>query len=134
HNSDSTWIEGVQPSLVTLARSFDPECMDALLLLALGSASIGYEGRGDFMMSPDGLLQRRPERELVPFVYSGVCIAHPRLFLEAPQGAFSLNLLFDRAIEQRRLYGVRLEGTWIHVGTPAALAEADQLLRGSYAA
>lgn len=134
HNSDSTWIEGVQPSLVTLARSFDPERMDALLLLALGSASIGYEGRGDFMMSPDGLLQRRPERELVPFVYSGVCIAHPRLFSEAPQGAFSLNLLFDRAIEQRRLYGVRLEGTWIHVGTPAALAEADQLLRGSYAA
>lgn len=134
HNSDSTWVEGVQPNLIRLARSFDPERMDALLLLALASGSIGYEGRGDFMMSPDGLLKRRPERELVPFVYSGVCIVHPRLFANAPEGPFSLNLLFDRAIEQRRLYGIRLDGIWLHVGTPAALAEADQLFHGSYAA
>ncbi|MFO7298357.1 MAG: nucleotidyltransferase family protein [Pseudomonadota bacterium] len=134
HNSDSTWIDGVQPNLIRLARGFDPERMDALLLLALASASIGYEGRGDFMMSPDGLLRRRPEREVVPFVYSGVCIVHPRFFANAPEGPFSLNLLFDKAIEQGRLHGIRLDGIWLHVGTPEALAEADQLFHGNYAA
>ena len=134
HNSDSVWIDGVQSDLVRLAQSFDAERMDCLLLLALSSASIGYDGRGDFLMSPDGLLQRRPERELAPFVFTGVSIAHPRLFDGAPAGAFSLNQLWDRAIQQRRLYGIRLDGTWMHVGTPAALAEAEQALGGSYAA
>jgi MurNAc alpha-1-phosphate uridylyltransferase len=134
HNSDSVWIDGVQSDLVRLAQSFDAERMDCLLLLALSSASIGYDGRGDFLMSPDGLLQRRPERELAPFVFTGVSIAHPRLFDGAPEGAFSLNQLWDRAIQQRRLYGIRLDGTWMHVGTPAALAEAEQALGGSYAA
>lgn len=134
HNSDSVWIDGVQSDLVRLAHSFDPERMDCLLLLALSSASIGYDGRGDFLMSPDGLLQRRPERELAPFVFTGVSIAHPRLFDGAPEGAFSLNQLWDRAIQRRRLYGIRLDGTWMHVGTPAALAEAEQALGGSYAA
>lgn len=134
HNSDSVWIEGVQSNLVRLAHSFDPERMDGLLLLAVGSTSIGYEGRGDFMMSPDGLLQRRPEREMAPFVFAGVSIAHPRLFTDAPDGPFSLNVLWDRAIARRRLYGVRLDGTWVHAGTPAALTEAEQILGGSHAA
>lgn len=134
HNSDSVWIEGVQSNLVRLAHSFDPERMDGLLLLAVGSMSIGYEGRGDFMMSPDGLLQRRPEREMAPFVFAGVSIAHPRLFTDAPDGPFSLNVLWDRAIARRRLYGVRLDGTWVHAGTPAALTEAEQILGGSRAA
>lgn len=134
HNSDSIWIESVQANLVRLARSFDPERMDCLLLVAVGSTSIGYEGRGDFMMSPDGVLQRRPEREMAPFVFTGVSIAHPRLLADAPDGSFSLNLLWDRAIAQRRLYGVRLDGTWVHAGTPAALAEAEQLLGSSHAA
>ncbi len=134
HNSDSVWIDGVQSDLVRLAQSFDAERMDCLLLLALSSASIGYDGRGDFLMSPDGVLQRRPERELAPFVFTGVSIAHPRLFDGAPEGAFSLNQLWDRAIQQRRLYGIRLDGTWMHVGTPAALVEAEQALGGSYAA
>ena len=135
HNSDSLWIDGVESNLVRLARSFDPERMDCLLLLALGSSSLGYDGRGDFLMSADGLLQRRPEREMAPFVFTGVSIAHPRLFDETPDGAFSLNLAWNRAIRQHRLYGIRLDGMWMHVGTPAALAEAEQLLGGSsYAA
>lgn len=134
HNSDSFWIDGVESNLARLARGFDPERMDGLLLLALGSASLGYDGRGDFLMSPDGLLQRRPERELAPFVFTGVSIAHPRLFDDAPEGAFSLNHLWDRAIQQQRLFGIRLDGTWMHVGTPAALAEAEHLLGNSHAA
>ena len=134
HNSDSVWVEGVQPNILRLARAFDPERMDCLMLLALASGSVGYEGRGDFVMSPDGLLRRRPERELAPFVFTGVSIAHPRLFANAPDGAFSLNKLWDEAIAKGRLYGIRLDGIWMHIGTPAALSEAQQLLGGSHAA
>ena len=134
HNSDSFWIDGVESNLIRLARSFDPERMDCLLLLALGSASLGYDGRGDFLMWADGLLQRRPERELAPFVFTGVSIAHPRLFDDAPKSAFSLNRLWDQAIQRNRVFGIRLDGTWMHVGTPTALAEAEQLLGSSHAA
>ncbi len=104
--------------------------MDSLLLLAAGIASLGYDGRGDFLMAPDGLLRRRPERELAPFVFTGVSIAHPRLFDNTPDGTFSLNLVWDRAIEQGRLFGMRLDGVWMHVGTPSALTAAERLLAG----
>src|SRR6185312_5340190 len=114
-NSDTIWIEGVTPNLGRLAAQFDPAEMDAALLLAATAASIGYDGRGDFTMMPDGRLQRRPERDVVPFVYAGVAILSPRMFDGAPAGKFSLNKLFDRAIETGRLFGLRLEGTWMHV-------------------
>jgi MurNAc alpha-1-phosphate uridylyltransferase len=99
------------------------------MLVALAATSIGYDGHGDFDMAPDGLLTRRQERKEAPFVFTGVSIAHPRLFRDAPKGAFSLNKLWDRAIAERRLYGMRLDGVWMHVGTPEALAEAEQRLR-----
>jgi MurNAc alpha-1-phosphate uridylyltransferase len=134
HNSDSLWIEGIGANLSRLSAMFDPERMDSLMLVALGLSSLGYDGRGDFVMSPDGELRRRPDRELAPFVFTGVSIAHPRLFEHAPDGPFSLNVLWDRAIEQRRLYGVRLDGVWMHVGTPKALADAERLLQGEDAA
>jgi len=126
HNSDSVWIEGVGRNLERLFRNWDPERMDSLLLLALGSSSIGYEGLGDFVMESDGLLRRREEHRVAPFVFTGVSIAHPRLFENAPKGQFSLNRLWDRAIERNRLYGMRLEGLWMHVGTPEALDEAER--------
>ncbi len=131
HNSDSLWIDGVQSNLKRLVDAFDPDRMDCLLLLALGSASLGYEGRGDFLMGSDGVLLRRPEREVAPFVFTGVSIAHPRLFDETPDGPFSLNLVWDRAIQQGRLHGIRLDGIWMHVGTPDALADAELLLNGA---
>ena len=83
------------------------------------TASIGYDGRGDFVMAPDGRLARRAERQVAPFVYAGAAMLSPALFADAPKGKFSLNTMFDRAIEAGRLYGQRLEGTWMHVGTPA---------------
>lgn len=129
HNSDTAWIEGLGGALSRLIAAFDPERMDSLMLVALAATSIGYDGHGDFDMSPDGLLTRRQERKEAPFVFTGVSIAHPRLFRDAPKGAFSLNKLWDRAIAQRRLYGVRLDGVWMHVGTPEALAAAEQRLR-----
>lgn len=129
HNSDTAWIEGLGGALSRLIAAFDPERMDSLMLVALAATSIGYDGHGDFDMSPDGLLTRRQERKEAPFVFTGVSIAHPRLFRDAPKGAFSLNKLWDRAIAERRLYGVRLDGVWMHVGTPEALAAAEQRLR-----
>jgi MurNAc alpha-1-phosphate uridylyltransferase len=132
-NSDAIWIDGVRPNLQRLAEIFDPARMDALLLLAATSTSVGYAGRGDFTMAPDGRITRRGEREVVPFVYAGAAIFSAGLFSTAPPGAFSLNLLFDRAIEARRLYGLRLEGVWMHVGTPEAIAAAEAAIHASVA-
>jgi MurNAc alpha-1-phosphate uridylyltransferase len=132
-NSDTIWIEGVVPNLKRLAAQFDTERMDALLLLAATTASIGYEGRGDFAMGPDGRLHRRAEREVVPFVYAGAAVLSPEMFRDAPRGAFSLVKLFDRAAEAERLFGLRLEGTWMHVGTPEAIAAAEAAIMASAA-
>jgi len=128
-NSDTLWIDGVKPNLDRLAEAFDAARMDAVLLLAPTAGSIGYAGRGDFGMAPDGHLTRRGEREVVPFVYAGAAILAPAIFAGAPAGPFSLTRLFDRAQEAGRLYGLRLEGLWMHVGTPDAIAQAEAALK-----
>ena len=124
-NSDSFWIEGARPNLRWLAGAWDDARMDVLLLLAPTVRAVGYRGRGDFRMDTNGRLTRRPEREVVPFAYAGAAILHPRLFADTPEGAFSLNVLFDKAAESERLFGVRMDGVWLHVGTPEAIAEAE---------
>lgn len=132
-NSDTVWIDGVQPNLTRLAEHFDAATMDGLLLLAPSAGSIGYAGRGDFTMASDGRLRARPERDVAPFVYAGAAILSPRLFDGAPEGAFSLTRLFARAIAAGRLHGLRLEGLWMHVGTPEAIAEAEAAISESTA-
>jgi MurNAc alpha-1-phosphate uridylyltransferase len=132
-NSDTIWIDGVTPNLQRLAAAFEPERMDVLLLLAPTATSIGYVGRGDFAMAPDGTLRRRQEREVVPFVYAGAAVLAPALFEGAPSGPFSLTLLFDRAAEAGRLHGLRLEGVWMHVGSPDAIAAAERAILSSAA-
>ncbi|MDX6804613.1 nucleotidyltransferase family protein [Terrihabitans rhizophilus] len=124
-NADTIWIEGMRPNLRGLAQAFDGDRMDGLLLLAASTTSVGYDGRGDFLLDPEGRLARRPERGVAPFVYAGAAVLHPRLFRDAPEGAFSLNRLFNTAIGDGRLFGLRLEGLWMHVGTPEAIAEAE---------
>jgi MurNAc alpha-1-phosphate uridylyltransferase len=84
-------------------------------------------------MATDGRLRRRGERDVVPFVYAGAAVLSPALFADAPKGAFSLNWAFDRAIEAGRLFGVRLEGVWMHVGTPEAVAAAEAAIVASAA-
>ena len=108
-----------------MLKLWNPEIMNSLLLLAPLNSSIGYGGKGDFSMAPDGRLKRRGERQIVPFAFAGVSLCDARLFEGAPDGKFSLNLLWDRALAEGRLYGMRLDGHWMHVGTPAALAEAE---------
>jgi MurNAc alpha-1-phosphate uridylyltransferase len=128
-NSDTIWIDGAKPNLLRLAQAFDAGRMDALLLLAPAAGSIGYAGRGDFAMDPAGRLKRRGERDTVPFVYAGAAILRPELFKGAPAGAFSLTRLFDRAADAGRLHGLRLDGVWMHVGTPDAIAPAEAAIQ-----
>lgn len=130
-NSDTIWIEGYRANLVRLMENFDPARMDCLLLVAPTALSVGYDGTGDFLMDGEGRLARRPERLVSPFVYAGAGVFSPKLFADTPEGPFSLNLLFDRAAEAGRLFGLRLEGVWMHVGTPGAVAEAEAAIRAS---
>jgi MurNAc alpha-1-phosphate uridylyltransferase len=128
-NSDSLWIERGTANLVRLAKFFDRLRMDAALLLAATEEAHGYEGRGDYALEADGRLKRRPERSGAPYVYMGVAILSPRLFDGAPRGVFGLDQLFDRAEQAGRLMGIKLEGTFLHVGTPEAIKEAEAELR-----
>jgi MurNAc alpha-1-phosphate uridylyltransferase len=132
-NSDTIWIDGVKPNLERLAEAFDPATMDALLLLAPIAASIGYAGSGDFIMAADGRLKGRGEREVAAFVYAGAAVLRPELFKDAPAGAFSLTRLFSRAADAGRLHGLRLEGIWMHVGTPDAIKQAEAAITASAA-
>ena len=132
-NSDTLWIDGVRSNLTRLAENFDPERMDILLLMAPTATSIGYSGRGDYAMLPDGALRKRREHQVVPFVYAGAAILSPCIFTEAPKGEFSLTKMFDAANQQQRLFGLRLDGVWMHVGTPEAVAAAEEAFLESVA-
>ena len=132
-NSDTMWIEGVRSNLPRLADAFDPARMDILLLMAPTANSIGYSGQGDYAMLADGSLRKRREHQVVPFVYAGVAIMSPALFADAPAGEFSLTRMFDRANDAERLFGLRLEGVWMHVGTPDAVHAAEEAFLESVA-
>ena len=105
--------------------------MDILLLLAPSVNAVGYDGKGDFTMDKEGLLTRRDERSVAPFIYSGTAMIHPRLFEDTPEGPFSLNVLFDKAIAAGRLYGIEGDGLWLHVGTPQGLKDAERSIANS---
>jgi MurNAc alpha-1-phosphate uridylyltransferase len=132
-NADTMWIDGVRPNLARLAEAFDPARMDILLLMAPTASSIGYSGSGDYAMLTDGALRKRKENQVVPFVYAGVAILSPSLFADAPKGEFSLTRMFDRANEQERLFGLRMDGVWMHVGTPDAVRAAEDAFLASVA-
>lgn len=134
HNSDSIWVEGMGSNLDRLIDAWDDATMDSLMLVAPIATSVGYDGAGDFQMDASGRLTRQTGARLAPFVFAGVSIAHPRLFDGAPKGAFSLNQPWNAAIEKGRLFGVRLEGIWMHVGTPSAIAEAENAIANSMTA
>jgi len=125
-NSDAVWRDGPTPALERLAVRWDDDVMDALLLLVPTPAIAGgtINDRGDYHLEPDGTARRRVEGEIAPFLFGGIQILHPRLFEGAPDGPFSLNLLYDKAEAAARLYGMRHDGEWYHVGTPEDLAAA----------
>ncbi len=128
HNSDSVWVEapGVD-NLSRLLNAWDEAQMDCLMLLADPKCSLGYNGNGDFVFQGrDTPLRRRKDEDGQTHVFAGVSIAHPRLFSEAPSGAFSMNKVWDHALSNGRVFGIMLEGTWMHIGTPEALEAAEK--------
>lgn len=134
-NSDALWLNGPEDALHRLAAAWDEGNMDGLLLLYPLARTGAYDGPGDFFLTQEGRLTRRGAAAVAPFLFTGVQILHPRLFEGAPGGAFSLNVLYDRALAEGRLYGLVHDGAWFHVGTPAGLAEAeDALIHGGKAA
>ena len=128
-NGDVLWCNGPQPSLRQLADAWDAERMDGLLLLHPTATACGYSGPGDFFPLPNGRLQRRGTRASAPTLFAGLQILHPRLFVDLPAGAFSLNVLYDRAIAADRLFGVLHQGAWCHVGTPTDIPVAEAFLQ-----
>lgn len=132
-NADAFWLNGPFDALGRLADTWDGKKMDGLLLLHSTVEAYGYTGRGDFRAGGDGLLERLPETDVSPWLFTGIQILHPRLFKDTPKGAFSLNRLYDRAIEAERLYGAVHDGEWFHVGTPEGLEEAENYMHLRYA-
>jgi MurNAc alpha-1-phosphate uridylyltransferase len=127
-NADIAWTDGATPALARLADAWRDEAMDALLLLHPVDDATGYDGSGDFFLRDEGALERRGDAARAPYVFTGVQILHPRLFVDAPDGPFSLTVLYDRARETGRLAGIVHDGDWHHIGTPAGLAEASARL------
>jgi MurNAc alpha-1-phosphate uridylyltransferase len=119
-NGDAFWLDGPHSALKRLAAAFDPDRMDGLLLLIRTAQIAGEVGRGDFMLDPMGAIRRPEEGEVSPYLFGGVQILSP---------AFSLNLLYNRAIEAGRLYGLVHDGVWFHLSTPADLEHAEDVLR-----
>jgi MurNAc alpha-1-phosphate uridylyltransferase len=128
-NSDNLWIDGPVDSLRLLASAWDDARMDALLLLVPLARAHCHKGHGDFHMAPEGRLRRRRAGGVAPFVFTGVQIVSKRLLDgEVPQGPFSTNLLWDRAIEAGRLYGLVHQGLWFDIGAPPNIRKAEEML------
>ena len=122
-NSDSFWIEGKVPALSRLRNAWNDATMDCLLLLCHVDRTIGYDGRGDFLLGRDGRLIRQNGSGALAYI--GGYLVHPRLFAGVAVEKFSMNVLWDRAILGGRLHGMAHSGKWLHVGTPAAIALAE---------
>jgi len=132
-NSDALWLNGPTNMMSRMCQVWDDSRMDGLLLLHSTVDAYGYGGTGDFNADPDGKLTRRQEQEITPWLFTGIQILHPRLFKSAPDGPFSLNLLYDQALENDRLYGMVHDGEWFHVGTPDGLSDAEEYMKYRYA-
>lgn len=130
-NVDSFWLDAARPNLDLLAEPGLAGNERARLLLAPMTACVGYSGRGDFTLDREGGLSRRGERDVAPYAYSGTLLTRADAFEDMPDGQWSLNTLFDAGLAEHALRAVPLEGTWLHVGTPEAIAEAEATIAAS---
>lgn len=128
-NSDNIWLDGPRNAFADLSDAWDPARMDALLLLVPHRGAHNFRGKGDFHMAADGKLSRRRSGRIAPFIYTGIQLVSHRLMRDAPDGPFSTNILWSRAIEEERLYGVAFTGQWFEVGTPQAIAPTEAALK-----
>lgn len=127
-NSDNYWVDGPVDAIRLLGQRWDDSKMDALLLMVPLARANCHRGQGDFHMDPVGRLARRKPGKVAPFVFTGVQIVSRRLMNGAPEGAFSTNILWNKAIEAGRCYGVVHQGLWFDVGTPPAIARTEAIL------
>jgi len=125
-NGDAVWLDGLRNALHRFADTWDAEKMDIQLLLYPFARVLGWHGFGDYTMDEVGRLARREESRIAPYAYMGVSIVHPRVFADTPDGAFSMNLLYDRAEAEGRLFGALHDGLWYHISTPQDLEQASQ--------
>jgi MurNAc alpha-1-phosphate uridylyltransferase len=130
-NSDNLWVDGPADTLRLLASHWDGARMDALLLLVPQARAIGHKGMGDFHMDREGRLRRRERSHVAPFVFTGVQLVSKRLLREAPEGPFSTNFLWDRAIEEGRCFGAVHQGLWFDVGTPKSIPMTEAALENA---
>jgi len=124
-NTDAFWVEGPVSNLGRLAAAFDPERMDALLLVAASAGAIGVDWPGDFNMDAHGRLSKRAPQQVAPFVYTGVGILKMQMFDGVTDEVFRLAPFFWKAAEAGRLFGLRLDGLWLHVGRPETIVQAE---------
>lgn len=129
-NSDNIWLDGPRNAFAELSAAWDAEKMDALLLLVRHPGAYNYKGQGDFSLDPLGRVSRRKPGRVAPFIYTGIQIVSHRLLRDAPDGPFSTNVLWSRAIEEGRLFGCVHTGVWFEVGEPQAIAPTEALLTG----
>jgi N-acetyl-alpha-D-muramate 1-phosphate uridylyltransferase len=127
-NSDTFWLDDGEANLVRLAKTFDHEQMDILLMLAAHGQATGHGDKSDFTIQPDGRLARYAEGGGTGYIYAGAAILHPRIFGGAQADAHSLNREFNAAIEAGRLFGMPMHGQWITVGTPDAIEPAEAIV------
>lgn len=127
-NSDNLWLDGPRDVFRELSAAWRPEQMDALLLLVPHTRALNYKGKGDFYLDGLGRISRRRSGRIAPFIYSGIQLMSQRLLRDAPQGPFSTNPLWDRAIGEGRLYGLTHLGLWFEVGSPGAIAPTEAAL------
>ena len=128
-NSDNLWVDGPADTLRLLASHWDDAKMDALLLLVPLARALNHKGMGDFHMGRTGRLRRRQRSHVAPFVFTGIQMLSKRLLRDAPQGPFSTNILWDRAIEEGRCFGAVHQGLWFDVGTPASIPLTEAALQ-----
>ena len=130
-NGDSFWLDGPSPTLQRIATAFDPALLDAVLLVHRTFQVHGDVGRGDFGVDPWGAVRRRREREVAPYLYAGLQLATPALFADPPAAPFSVNAMWDRAIESGRLRAVVHDGLWFHLSRPQDLSDAEVALHAN---
>lgn len=129
-NSDNIWLDGPRNAFDELSAQWDPAVMDALLLVVPHARAVNFNGKGDFHLDPEGRISRRKSGRIAPFIYTGIQIVSHRLLREPPEGKFSTNILWNRALEEGRLYGMAFNGLWFEVGTPQAIKPTEEALEG----
>ncbi|MFM7403704.1 MAG: nucleotidyltransferase family protein [Erythrobacter sp.] len=130
-NADNIWLDGPKSVFHDLSRRWNPEIMDALLLVVPHARALNFNGPGDFHMDAIGRLSRRRDGRIAPFIYTGIQLVSHRLLRDAPQGPFSTNILWDRAKQEGRLFGLSFTGLWFEVGTPQAIRPTEEALLGA---